>query len=302
MQVKQKNNSSALLFAVLVLLFWSAAATAFKIALAYYSAFELLFLASSSSFIVLSLIMLLRGKFSELKRVSKNDFLRLLAAGIANPLIYYLILFKAYELLPAQYAQAINFTWPIVLSLAAVFWGREKFHYLRFFALVLSFLGVLLLIFGAKKVPGGINFRGVLLAFASTVFWAFYWMINKSLKCEALIALWISFAVSTAILVFLALFYFRPDSLSLPGLAAAIYVGLFEMSITFLLWLQALRRSTSTALVSNFIYAVPFLSLLFIRYVLGETIQRTTIAGLFLILCGILLQMLIKNKTADSIE
>lgn len=295
-----KNNTLALIYAGLVLLLWSTVSSAFKIALRYWSPFELLFLASAVSFIVLTILMAGRKQFSDLKALPGKTLHQLLLAGLLNPLIYYLILFKAYDLLPAQYAQAINFTWPLVLALVAMLLRQEKFHYLRILALCISFGGAVILVLGGKQLPGGISAAGVLLAFASTLFWVFYWMITKTVRTGALISLWIPFATATAVLGILAIFLFRPDSISLPGVISALYVGLFEMSITFLLWLNALRRSSSTALISNFIYAVPFLSLFFIRYVLNEPIQPTTITGLMLILGGILLQMLIRNKNSGS--
>lgn len=292
-----KNDTVALVFAGLVLLLWSTVATAFKIALRYWTAFELLFLASAVSFIALSVLMLIRRKFPDLKTLPRNDLKKLILAGILNPLIYYLILFKAYELLPAQYAQAINFTWPLVLSLAAMLLRQEAFRYLRIAALCISFGGAVILVLGGKQVPGGINPGGVLLAFSSTLFWVFYWMISKTVRSDALISLWIPFGISTLILGLTAILFFRPESFSLPGIAAAVYVGLFEMSITFLLWLNALRLSSSTALISNFIYAVPFLSLVFIRHVLKEAVQPATVIGLLLILAGIILQISVKRKS-----
>lgn len=292
-----KNNTLALIYAGLVLLLWSTVASAFKIALRYWSPFELLFLASAVSFIVLTVLMTARHKFADLKALPEKTLRQLILAGLLNPLIYYLILFKAYDLLPAQYAQAVNFTWPLVLSLAAMLLRQEKFHYLRIIALCISFGGALILVLGGKQLPGGISINGILLAFASTVFWVFYWMITKTVSTGPLISLWIPFAVATAVLGILAAFLFRPDTFSLPGIASALYVGLFEMSITFLLWLNALRRSSSTALVSNFIYAVPFLSLLFIHFVLNEAIQPATVIGLLLILAGIILQMSVKKES-----
>lgn len=292
-----KNNTLALIYAGLVLLLWSTVASAFKIALCYWSPFELLFLASSVSLIALTVLMAARKQFSELKALPGRTRLQLVLAGLLNPLIYYLILFKAYDLLPAQYAQAVNFTWPLVLSLAAMLLRQEKFHYLRILALCISFGGALILVLGGNRLPGGISLCGVLLAFTSTVFWVFYWMITKTVKSTPLISLWIPFAAATAILGILAVFLFRPDAVSFPGIASAAYVGLFEMSITFFLWLNALRRCTSTALVSNFIYAVPFLSLFFIRFVLDEAIQPATVIGLLLILAGIILQMSVKKES-----
>ena len=74
------------------------------------------------------------------------------------------------------------------------------------------------------------------------------------------------------------------------GLVGATYVGAFEMGITFLLWLTALKLTDNTAKVGNLIFLSPFLSLIFIRFVVGETIRESSVIGLGLIIGGLLLQ------------
>ena len=70
----------------------------------------------------------------------------------------------------------------------------------------------------------------------------------------------------------------------------AVYVGTFEMGVTFVTWLTALRLSRTTAQVGNLIFLTPFFSLFFIRYAVGETILQSTLVGLTLIVVGIVLQ------------
>jgi len=299
----QKNNKIALLSASIVLLLWSSVATAFKIALRYLDPFELLFLSTLMSCFALTLIMLFTGRFKRLKKTKKKNLIRLLFAGLLNPVIYYLLLFKAYDMLPAQFAQAVNFTWPLVLAIFAMLLKHERFHVLRLLMLVVSFGGALVVVLGGKAFPGGVSIPGILIAFATTIFWVIYWLITKTVDEDPVISLWIPFSVGAMILVFAGAFIFRPATLEWPALLSAGYVGLFEMSVTFLLWLNALRKTTSTALVSNFIYAVPFMSLMFIRFILDEPIQPTTLIGLFMIAGGIVGQMLVhkdkRSRTKD---
>ena len=299
-----KNNKIALLSAGIVLLLWSSVATAFKIALQYLKPFELLVLSAFFSFLALTLVMLFTGRFKKLKTVKKKNRDRLLLAGLLNPVIYYLLLFKAYDMLPAQFAQAVNFTWPLVLAVFAMLLRHERFNILRLFMLIVSFGGALVVVLGGNAFPGGISITGVLIAFATTIFWVIYWLITKTVDEDPVISLWIPFAIGTVILCTSAVFVFRPESLGWNAILSAGYVGLFEMSLTFLLWLNALRKTTSTALVSNFIYAVPFLSLLFIKFVLDEPIQPTTLIGLFMIAGGIVGQVFIhrNNKNVISTE
>jgi drug/metabolite transporter (DMT)-like permease len=79
------------------------------------------------------------------------------------------------------------------------------------------------------------------------------------------------------------------------GMLGAAYIGLFELGITFLLWLKALKLSKTTAHVANLVYLAPFLSLVVISFVVGETILISTIIGLIFIVGGIILQKLSYN-------
>jgi drug/metabolite transporter (DMT)-like permease len=67
------------------------------------------------------------------------------------------------------------------------------------------------------------------------------------------------------------------------------------MGITFIFWFKALKLSDNTSKVSNYIYISPFVSLVFIHYIVGETIEITTLYGLALIISGILIQSIKLN-------
>jgi drug/metabolite transporter (DMT)-like permease len=82
-------------------------------------------------------------------------------------------------------------------------------------------------------------------------------------------------------------------NISLPdiyGLSGAIYIGIFEMGLTFVLWLTALKLSTNTARVSNLVFISPFISLMLISLIVGERILPSTVIGLAVIVSGIAIQ------------
>jgi drug/metabolite transporter (DMT)-like permease len=88
----------------------------------------------------------------------------------------------------------------------------------------------------------------------------------------------------------------NPKEVNLYGLLGAAYVGLFEMGITFVLWLSALKLSENTAKVGNLIFLSPFLSLVFIRLFVGEEILMSTLVGLVLIITGLIVQQIKRAK------
>ena len=62
------------------------------------------------------------------------------------------------------------------------------------------------------------------------------------------------------------------------------------MAIAFLFWSSALKLTNNASRVSNLIFLAPFVSLVIINRVLGEEIYATTLAGLVLIVSGLLFQ------------
>jgi len=89
------------------------------------------------------------------------------------------------------------------------------------------------------------------------------------------------------------IYYLVSSELRVPpvnGLLGAAYVGVFEMGICFVLWLLAMKLTNNTARISNLIFLSPFLSLLFIHFLLGEDILPATFIGLSLIIIGLLCQ------------
>lgn len=74
------------------------------------------------------------------------------------------------------------------------------------------------------------------------------------------------------------------------------FVGLFEMGITFLLWNKGLELSNDKAKTATLAYLAPFLSIVFITFILGEIILPSSIIGLALIVGGIIFQNIKKTK------
>ena len=81
-----------------------------------------------------------------------------------------------------------------------------------------------------------------------------------------------------------------PPPLDLRGIGGSAYAGIFEMGITFVLWMRALSLSRTTAQVSNLVYLSPFLSLVLIAIIVGETILLSSVIGLVFIIGGIVIR------------
>ena len=289
------------LYAGITVFFWATIATAFKIALRYVNYVELVLYCSVTTVIILFFILLFQNRLREVFRIKRAHYINSLVLGFINPFLYYLILFKAYSLLPAQIAQPLNFTWPIVLTFLSLPVLKQPVTGKNILALFLSFIGVYFI--SSEGSPFNLVFAeplGVLLAVGSSLIWSAYWLVNIKDQREEIIKIFLNFLFSLLFIIPYWLIFSEPRVPSLNGILASVYSGAFEMGITFVLWLKALKYAKSTAIVSNLIYLAPFFSLIFIQSVLGEQIYYTTIIGLILIVAGIVYQELNKNKVYDT--
>jgi drug/metabolite transporter (DMT)-like permease len=143
--MKGSSVRKAYLFAILAVLFWSTSPTAFKLGLRYLDTWQLLTGAAIGSTLVLGILSLIRGNMRTLRLFTKRDILFSALMGLLNPVAYYLILFRAYTILPAQVAQPLNMVWPIVLVLLSIPILGQRIKWISIGAMVLSFAGVVLI-------------------------------------------------------------------------------------------------------------------------------------------------------------
>jgi drug/metabolite transporter (DMT)-like permease len=182
--------------------------------------------------------------------------------------------------------------WPIILVFLSVPMLRQKIPAKSFLALFISFAGVFVISSqGHLLHPGSSDPLGILLAAGSSVFWALYFILNVRDQREESVKLFTNFLFASLYIVLA--FFLSGDSLagiSYTGFLASVYTGLFEMGLTFYFWLKALQLAETSDKVSNLVYLAPFISLIFLYFIIKEPVYYTTPVGLVLIISGIYIQ------------
>lgn len=283
-----KSQNKAYLYALGAVLLWSTVATAFEISLESVSFISLLFYSSLTAFITLGIILKIEGQWIPIKNLKKSTFLFGALRGFLNPFLYYLILLKAYSILPAQEAMSLNYIWPLMLVLLSVPILGQRIGIIGLLAVVISFFGVIMIATHGQITS--LKFEnpfGAFLALSSSIIWALFWLANMRSKEQETLKLFISFGFGV---IFSGILLAFTDGFGVPSVESVfsmVYVGLAEMGIAFFLWIRALSLTDRTDKVSKLIYLSPFLSLFIISIVLGEKIGTYTIVGLALIILGI---------------
>jgi drug/metabolite transporter (DMT)-like permease len=292
------SQKKAYAFGLATVLLWSTVASAFKLTLREVDPIQLLFYSTLFSTAVLGLILVFQGKLRAAFAGTRAGYARSAFLGALNPALYYFVLFQAYDRLPAQEAQPLNYTWGLTLPLLSIPLLKQKMSPWEIAALVLGYTGVVVI--STHGDPASLEFSsplGVALALGSAFLWAAYWIFNTRDKRDPVVCLFLGFLFGLPLTFLFCVLLSHLHVASWKGLLGTLYVGCFEMSVTFVFWLVALRNSVNTARVSMLIFISPFFSLVLIHFLLGEDILPSTIWGLLFIVAGLLIQARASRRT-----
>ena len=278
------NERRALLLGLVATVCWSTVATGFKLGLRLVEPLQLLLLGTLVSTLVFWCAALPGSRY----RLPARSIGIAALAGAINPCAYYVVLFEAYDRLPAQIAQPLNYTWAITLAILAWPVLGQRLTARTLSGILLSYVGVVVLLTqGRLDAPPEIDWTGVALALGSTLVWAGYWLMNIRIGIDPVGLMAWSFTFGSVFVGALCLL--GPGLPPLSGEIAfyALWVGMIEMGITFLVWQRALRLTQNAGRIGQLIFLAPFLSFVLIGTVLGETIQATSLIGLVIIVAGL---------------
>lgn len=280
------REARALVLALAAVALWSTVATGFELGLRRLAPLQLVLLGTLVS-VGVFWIAALGTRAWRLPRAAWGHAALL---GLVNPFAYYIVLFEAYDRLPAQIAQPLNYTWAIMLAILAVPVLGQRLSARALAGIVVSYAGVVIVLLqGRFAVPPDTDWAGVALALASTVLWAGYWLLaTRSRAAPVPLMAW-SFTLATPAVAAACRLGPGWPELGRASLVYGAWVGLVEMGVTFLLWQRALKLTAHAGRIGQLIFLAPFASLALIGAVLGERIHATSLLGLLVIVLGIVI-------------
>lgn len=293
------NQKKAMFYGLATVLLWSTVATAFKLSLRQLTPVQMLVIACAASVLVIAMVLAIQGKLSLVFSLTRKQYAQSVGMGLINPCLYYFLLFGAFDRLPAQEAQPLNYTWALVLAYLSVPFLGQRLRAMDILAGLVCYSGVVVIATRGNVLS--LEFSdplGVALALGSTLVWAAYWIIATRDTRDPEVGLFLNFLCGFPVLLLVCVYTDGLPSLSGSGALAALYVGVFEMGVAFVLWSKAMKLAENTSRVSNLIFISPFLSLVFISMILGEVILGSTWVGLILILAGLWIQ---QRKVRDRL-
>lgn len=279
--------------ALLAMLFWGFSYIWIKIVYQYYQPLTVVFLRLFFS----SLILLFVYHFFRKQKIDRKDLKYFIILAFFEPFCYFLGESFGLKYVSSTVAAVIIATIPVFTPIGAFIFLKEKINFINIIGLLVSFSGVLMLIF-KNDFTFEASPKGVMLMFVAVFSAIGFVIFVKRLTEKYSIVTIITFQNIFGTLFMLPLFLYFDfmDFITVEPnyelVSTLVKLVIFSSILAFLFFIAVIRElgPTRANIFSNFI---PVVTAIFSFYILDEEFNTGKIVGIALVLAGVLLSQII---------
>ncbi len=304
-----KTSKTVIYFSlVLTMLFWGMTFVFYKFAFESFRPVTVIFLRLiiSVPFIVISALILKKPE-----KVDRRDLPYILLLSAFEPFMYFMGESYGLTYVSSTMAAVIVATIPLIVPVAAFLVYHERLSPFNIAGLMVSFLGVLTVVFSGE-LHFGATMKGVLLMFVAVIAAVGYAILVKKLTGRYngfTITAWQNFFGILMFLPFFLIFDLGTFRVTVPTLKAVLsllYLGIFGSSITFILFTRGVRELGASK-ANIFTNLIPVFAAVASFFFLKEEMPSLKIIGIVLVLAGLIMSQvksvkLRKGQTPPTIQ
>ncbi len=272
------NNQFAIFLIIISIIFGTLMGTFIKLAQEELNVFTTGFLRFFFGFLIITPY-ILKTKFEVFS--TKNLKIHILRSALNLPAM--LLGFAALAMLPLEKMTAIHFIVPIIVTILAVIFLKEKIYLYRSIALVMGFLGMLIIL-----RPGIIDISiGIYMALISSLIWSVVIILTKKVsKDDSAITILSHQYVYMSLFSFPLVIYFWDQ----PSLKTIIFILCAAMSGTILhIALNHAYKLVDVTMTQPYSFLGLVVSSIIGYFVFSDKPDYYTWLGASVIFCGVLL-------------
>jgi len=287
------KNATTYTLLVLACVFWGVGFPVAKIGVEYIHPFSFAFI----RFFLVSILFVLFFKLSpfNLALKLKENFLILFFMALTGILLYGIFFLFALRFTKASDVSLISGANPIITSIIAYLFLKEKTGVLGIFGILLSFVGVAFIVSGGNLdaiVKMDFN-TGDLFMLVATTMWAIYSVLTKKalLRLDIFEAVCITSFIGSLMFLPLALTFGHLQNLkSYPMISwlSVFYMVFFSTIFAFSAWYKGIEQIGASR-SSVFVNLVPVFGVLTSIVLLNETLKLYEIVGGAFVILGVIL-------------
>jgi len=221
----------------------------------------------------------------------KDEFIFLLL-GITGGSVYFLTENYAVKITQVTNVAFIVCAAPLLTAILSHFFLKnERLNRRLIQGSFLALLGVALVVFNGKFILQ-LNPAGDLLSFLAALSWAFYTILFKQVSARYPIGFITRKVFFYGIITILPAFIFHPLTTDLQLLFRPVvylnilFLGIAASLLCYLFWNMVIKHLGAIK-ATNFVYIVPIITLVVSSLILDETITAYAVAGMMMILTGV---------------
>ncbi len=287
------KNGKVYIVLIISMIFWGFSFVWAKVALETYSPISVVLL----RLIVSSVAIYIFVKISRIKiRLLKKDIKLFILLAFFEPFLYFLGETFGLQRVSATTASVIISTIPIFVPIFAFILFREKLSFINITGSIVSFIGVLIIIFN-KNFSLDASLSGVLLMMVAVFAATGYSLVVKNITERYNPVIIVLFQSSFAILGFFPLFliFDLNNFLSIEhnsnSIIAIIQLGIFASSIAFILFAYGIRK-IGVSKAGFFSNLIPIFTAIIAFFLLDERLSIIKYIGIAIVILGLFLSQI----------
>jgi drug/metabolite transporter (DMT)-like permease len=236
----------------------------------------------------------------KLEKVANSDKLRLVLLSFFQPFLYFLFESYGVSMVSATISAVIISTIPAFTPVVSYLFLFDRFSKYNVFGIILSFVGVLFVVFGRNLIFEG-SWLGVSLLFGAVASALAYSLVIVKLTNKYSSFTIISWQNSIGTLLFLPLFFiyeyenFTNTNFSPVVVFNLLYLAVFGSSVAYVLFTYSIKQ-LGIARASMFTNVIPVFTAMFAYIFLNESLSVVKWSGIVLVLMGLIFSQYNKGK------
>ncbi|MCR8643806.1 DMT family transporter [Paenibacillus sp. N1-5-1-14] len=274
------------------LLLWASAFVGIRAGLEAFSPTHLSLLRYATA----SIVLIIYALIAKVRLPERKDVLKIMLLGFIGITLYNVALNYGELSVTAGVASFIVNSGPIFTTILASIFLKERISCWGVFAIVISFIGVLIIsLDDLRKLQFN---EGILLLIVAALTQAIYFVFQKPLLRKYRPLELTTFMILSGTIFMLP---FSPGIIEAIALApidktiTVLYLGIFPGALAYLTWSVALSKIRAS-LVSSFLFLIPLLTIGIAWIYLSEIPTLYTWIGGFLILIGVIIMNIVGKK------
>lgn len=287
MNAAKQNRALGVLFALMTVLVWGTTFISSKKLLDAYTPLQIML---TRFLLAYAALWLIRPRRMKLRAKEEGIFFLL---GLAGCSIYFYVENTALRYTLTSNVSIIVASAPLFTALLAHFVTEEKFRSSTLWGFLVAFSGVILVVCNGTFVLR-LSPIGDLLALAAAACWAVYSVLIKrfagtydSVLITRRTVFWGIVTAVPMVLLEGKPYPLAPLTESPAAPLNFLYLGLIGSAVCYVLWNEAFAR-LGIVRTNNFIYAIPFVTIVAAHFLLHESISSAAFFGAVLITAGVI--------------